>query len=100
MSSAFKVTPSILSREAEELTNLNERFKRVVEQLETSENALNGMWDGEANDTFHTAFITDKEKMIQFYNLIIKYANQLKTISDRYAKAEQKNTGIASKRTY
>lgn len=98
--SAFKVTTATLISQANELTNLNGRFKTATEQLVTSEASLSSMWEGEANTAFHTAFTTDKGKMDEFYNLIAQYIERLNTIATRYTQTEQTNTEIASTRTY
>ena len=58
------------------------------------------MWDGEANDAFHTAFMTDKAKMDEFSRLIEQYTERLRQIAVRYEQAEQSTTNIASSRTY
>ena len=96
----FKVTSSVLTTQAGELSELNGRFKSMIEQLVTSEMSLNSMWEGEANDAFHNAFTTDKGTMDEFYNLIIKYIESLNSIATRYSQTEQTNTEIASNRTY
>lgn len=96
----FKVTTQVLRTQADELTELNGRFKSSVEKLVASEASLNSMWDGEANDAFHAAFATDKAKMDEFYNLILQYIERLRTIAVRYEQTEQINTEIASSRTY
>lgn len=100
MASSFKVTTSVLTTQANELSNLNGRFKTAVEQLVTSETNLKTMWEGEANDTFHVAFTTDKSKMDEFYNLILQYIEKLNSIAARYTQTEQTNTEIAKNRTY
>lgn len=97
---SFRVTSSQLTTQANELSQLNSRFKTAVEQLVTSEASLNSMWDGEANDAFHTAFSTDKGKMDEFYNLILTYVERLNTIAARYDQTEATNTQIASNRSY
>lgn len=97
---AFKVTTATLVSKANELTNLNGRFKSETEQLVTSESSLNSMWDGEANTAFHNAFTADKAKMDEFYNLIVQYVEKLNAIATRYTQTEQANTEIASSRTY
>ncbi len=96
----FQVTTSVLRSQADELTDLNGRFRTSVERLVTSESSLNSMWDGEANDAFHSAFETDKGKMDEFYNLIMQYIERLRTIALRYEQTEETNTDIASSRTY
>lgn len=96
----FQVSTSVLRSQADELTNLNGRFRTSVERLVTSESSLNSMWDGEANNAFHAAFETDKGKMDEFYNLIMQYIERLRTIAMRYEQTEETNTDIASSRTY
>ena len=98
--SSFRVTTGTLTAGAEELTSLNGRFKSAVEQLASSELGLKSMWEGEANDAFHAAFMNDKGKMDEFYNLIIQYIGRLNSIVVRYNQTEQTNTQIATNRTY
>lgn len=98
--SDFKVTPSVLKGNADTLTDLNARFKGSVDALVTSEGTLNTMWDGEANDAFHAAFMTDKAKMDEFSRLIEQYTERLRQIAVRYEQTEQSTTNIASSRTY
>lgn len=98
--SQFKVTASVLTTQASHLTDLNGKFKTAVEQLVSSETNLKSMWTGEANDAFHNAFITDKSKMDQFYNLIVQYIEKLNTIATRYGQTERTNTEIAKNRSY
>lgn len=97
---SFRVTSSQLTSQANELSQLNGRFKAAVEQLVTSESSLNSMWEGEAKNAFHTAFMNDKGKMDEFYNLILTYVERLNTIATRYNQTEATNTQIASNRTY
>ncbi|MBQ4569190.1 MAG: WXG100 family type VII secretion target [Ruminococcus sp.] len=97
---AFKVTTATLVAQANEITNLNGRFKTATESLVTAEMDLNSMWDGEANTAFHNAFLTDKAKMDEFYNLINEYVARLQMIATRYTQTEQTNVQIATNRTY
>lgn len=96
----FTVATQVLKTQADELNELNGRLKSAIERLVSSESSLNSMWDGEANDAFHTAFLIDKGKMDEFYNLIIQYIEKLRTIAVRYEQTEQINTEIATNRTY
>lgn len=98
--SNFRVTTSTLISQAEQIQELNSRFKAAVEQLVTEESSLRSMWEGEANDAFHMAFMTDKGKMDEFYQLITQYIERLETIASRYNQTEQVNTQIAAERTY
>lgn len=96
----FKVQTTVLRSQADQLETLNGQFKTCIEQLVTSEGSLNSMWDGDANDAFHNAFVTDKGKMDEFYKLIIQYIERLRSIATKYEQAEQANLDIASTRSY
>lgn len=98
--SDFQVTPSVLKNNAEHLSELNAKFKNHVEALVNSESTLNSMWDGEANDAFHAAFMTDKTKMDEFSRLIEQYTERLRQIALRYEQTEQNTTNIATNRSY
>ena len=98
--SSFKVTPAILTSQATELNNLNGRYKTAIAQLDNSELSLNGMWEGEAKEAFHTAFNNDKIKMEEFYKLVAQYVEKLISIANRYKQTEQTNTETAKTRNY
>lgn len=98
--SLINVAPQELISRANQLEELNQQFLSAVRQLETLEGTLNGMWDGEANDTFHNAFNSDKIQMTNFYNAIQQYVQKLKEIAARYQQAEAMNTDTARVRNY
>lgn len=98
--SKVNVTFKNLESGADNLEQLNIQFKNSVTQLENIEAALNGMWDGQANDTFHDAFNRDRIQMNNFSDLIVRYVETLRQIASRYRQAEATNTDIASKRNY
>lgn len=100
MSYQITVTPAQLRNKAEELANANNRLNQDISQLTDQESALNGMWDGEANDKFHDVFAKDIEQMNTFYSEITNYVQRLEEIADNYTKVEQNNIGIAESRTY
>lgn len=97
---AFTVTASQLKTAASELRALNGQFKSTVGSLETQEGSLASMWEGEAKDAFHNAFINDKGQMDNFYNLIDQYCSALENIADKYSQAEQQNLSTAQSRSY
>mgnify|MGYP002515064904 CR=1 FL=1 len=97
---AFKVTAKELKAKAGELREMNAQFKTQVGNLETKEQALNSMWEGEANKAFHTAFNNDKMQMDNFYNLIEQYCVALENIATQYEMAEAQNVSTASARNY
>ena len=73
----MRVSTSQLITKANELKDLNARFRAEISALETEEQTLKGMWEGDANDAFHTAFTNDKIQMTNFYNAIELYVVRL-----------------------
>ncbi len=98
--SEFRVSVQELKSKVEALRSLNSQFKSAVSELESTENNLSSMWEGEAKTAFHTAFGNDKIQMDNFYNAIEVYAQKLETIMARYMQAESANIEIATERTY
>ena len=96
----FTVSISDLKVKVDALRQLNAQFKSQVGELEATEANLNGMWEGEAKNTFHNAFSSDKTQMNNFYNAVEVYAQRLEAIATRYAQAEATNIEIAAERTY
>lgn len=96
----IRVTASEIRKTAEQLRTYNQNFDGQVKNLESSEGSLNTMWDGQANDAFHTAFMNDKQYMDQFYQLINKYCQALDEIAVQYENAETVNTDTASRRNF
>ena len=52
----IKVTAGELKNNANELRQLNNQFKKAIDDLTSSEQQLVGMWDGEAKEAFHNAY--------------------------------------------
>lgn len=96
----IRVTAAQLRAKAEELTGFNTSLKSNVSELESCEQNLVGMWDGQAKEAFHQAFSNDKIQMTNFSTLIEKYVNTLLTIASKYEQAESINTETAATRTY
>lgn len=96
----IQVTAAELRAKAGELRNLNSQFKTQTGNLESQEQALGSMWEGEAKTAFHTAFTNDKTQMDNFYNLIEQYCQALENIATKYEMAESQNVQTASTRTY
>lgn len=96
----IRVTASQLKSQASSLRGLNGNFKSAVGRLESQEGTLASMWEGEAKNAFHNAFLSDKGQMDKFYELIEKYCQALEEIAKNYEQAEIQNTDTASKRSY
>lgn len=98
--SEIMVTAAQLRAKAEELENLNQQLKSQNEKLGTTEEALNVMWEGDANTAFHAAFNSDRVQINNFYNAIAAYVSALRVIAQKYEQTEAQNQQIASARNY
>ena len=96
----FSVIVAELKAKADELDGLNQQFLSQTGTLEETEGALNGMWEGEARNQFHTAFTNDITQMHNFYNAVAQYVTVLNNAVARYQQAEAQNIEIAQARTY
>lgn len=96
----FQVTSSELRNKAVRLQELNSQFKAKTAELEEQETSLCSMWEGEAQNIFHQAFLGDRQQMETFYQLIGQYIQALLEIAARYEEAEARNREIASARKY
>ncbi len=98
--SFFQVTASELRRKANALQDLNHQFGTKSEELEEKENSLCSMWEGQAKDAFHYAFLKDKQQMEVFRGLVDRYVQTLMEIAARYEEAEARNAELAASRSY
>lgn len=98
--SFFSVTSSELKNRAGRISDLNSQFKAKTTTLSEQETSLCGMWEGGARDTFHQAFMRDKQQMDIFHQLIAEYVQALLEIAARYEQAEARNREIAASRNY
>ncbi len=96
----IQVTSVKLRNAAGELQNLNSQFKSKSQELQGKEQSLCQMWEGQAKDAFHNAFIKDSQQMDAFYRLINQYIQALLEIAQRYEQAEARNAQIALSRSY
>lgn len=96
----IRVTSARLRAAAESLQDLNNQFKNRAEELNGKEQSLSQMWEGQARDAFHGAFVRDSEQMSAFYSLINQYVRALLEIATRYEQAEARNAEIAGARNY
>ncbi len=96
----FQVTSSELRSKAGRLQELNGQFRAKATELEEKETSLCGMWEGTTKDTFHQAFMQDRQQMNAFEQLINQYIQALLEIAVRYEQAESRNREIAAARKY
>lgn len=98
MAVKFSVNVQELVRQAENLQELNERFKNEVMIMTEKEEALSSMWEGEARNAFHNAYAADVAKFENFYNGITRFVQALGNAAQEYVKAEQIALEIANTR--
>ena len=93
--SFYQINSRVLRTKKEELMSMVSMFKKEKEELCQKEATLRSMWEGEANESFHNAFVRNAGQMEAFIGTILKYVNVIETIADRYDAAEQRNVGRA-----
>lgn len=98
--SYFEVTSSEVRSKAGALGELNGQFKSRESDLENKEQSLCSMWEGEAKNAFHSAFMRDKSQMDTFSQLIDRYVETLMEIAQRYEEAERRAAELAMNRSY
>ena len=91
--SFYQVDSKQLRSKKDELSTLIQRFIREKENLCAGEVALRGMWEGQANDAFHSEFMKSAGRMDTFVRVIDQYANVIESVVGRYDMAEQNNMG-------
>lgn len=93
--SFYQVDSRQLRGKKDELLNLCQRFMKEKENLCAVELSLRSMWEGAANERFHTQFMKNAGQMDAFYELVNRYVSVIERIAERYDRAEEKNLGRA-----
>lgn len=96
----FSVNPQALKAKRDQLFEQNQQLMTKRNDLEARNNAMNGMWEGDARTAFDNAVRQDLAKIDEFINLIKLYCQSLDEIISKYVDAEQRNTDTATQRTY
>lgn len=96
----YTISMNDLRTKAEMLRQLNAQFRNQVDEMTAIEANLNGMWEGQAREAFHSAFESDRVQMSNFYNAVEVYAQRLELMLEAYIRAENANIQIANERTY
>lgn len=100
MAISLTVTSQKLRDTAAQLRSLNARLRGELSNMSSRESSLNGMWDGQANDTFHNAYVHDVREYNDFIQAIEEYIRALLQAADEYERTENRNQQIASNRSY
>ena len=98
--SRYSLTAQELQGAITELSANNGQIKNRVADLLNAQQKLAGMWQGDANNAFNTAFNNDKGQWDTFAQLMDKYIETLQTIKNTYETAEAANTQTAATRSY
>ena len=91
----FIATASSINNKADELSKLNGQLKTQIITLESKVQELKTMWEGDARDTFDSAFQRDKAKLDAYYTAIETYCKTLSDVATTYQNSENKNVQIA-----
>lgn len=91
--SFYQIDSSALRARKDELSGLLVRFIKEKENLCAKELSLRSMWEGVANESFHSEFMRNAGQMDAFRDVVERYINVIGYIADRYDLAEQKNLG-------
>ena len=60
----IRVTAARLRSVADSLQEMNAQFRSRKQELTEKEQALSAMWEGQAKEAFHQAFIRDEQQML------------------------------------
>ena len=93
--SFYQIDSNRLRNKKDELACLVQRFRQEKEALCENESMLRSMWEGEANDSFHTKFINSAAQTDAFIELVSRYIEVIGSVAQRYDTAEQINAGRA-----
>lgn len=98
--SKYSLTAQELQSAISELSSSNAQFKSRVSDLQGKQQALAGMWQGDANTAFNAAFNSDKGQWDTFAQLMDRYVETLQSIKQTYEAAEAANVQTAATRSY
>ena len=98
--SYFEVTSGEVRSKAAALLELNQQFRNKANELTEKEGSLTQMWEGEAKNLFHQAYMQDKSQMDTFNQLIDRYVEALNDIAAKYEEAERRAAELAATRSY
>lgn len=93
--SKYSLSAQELQLAIDELRASNAQFKSRVSDLQGKQQALAGMWQGDANSAFNAAFNSDKGQWDTFAQLMDRYIDALQSIKQTYEAAEAANVQTA-----
>ena len=87
-----------LNQKMQKLQELRSQYESAIKQLQTKEEELNGMWEGDARGAFKKAFGQSYQTLVKFLEMIDQYILALAETIQEYARTEQANREIAARR--
>ncbi|MDR0858018.1 MAG: WXG100 family type VII secretion target [Oscillospiraceae bacterium] len=91
---ATRVSTQVLRSVAEQVEQNVNQYVGYVNDLYTSGNELDSLWDGDANQKFNAQLQNDKPKFDAMQTVLTKYVQTLRENADAYDKAEADAEGI------
>ena len=87
-SNYIKVNTSALRNDAGDLAEMAERARKQLKDMYDHIIALDGMWDGPANETFVQQFTGDYELLNSLCDSVKAFSNDLRDAAQEYDKCE------------
>ena len=97
--STIQLSEKSLKKAKEELETLNKQLQKDINNLDTTEKSLQGMWTGDAAKAFDATYKKNGQSFGEFIKLVSNYANALDQIMALYEQGEKKNIQTAKKRS-
>ena len=79
--SKIKVNTTTLKKDTDSIEQVLKNIEKKIKEMQTAVNALNGMWEGEANASFNQAFqddITDLKSICDSLKELVRYEQNAK----------------------
>lgn len=85
------VTPEQVHEVANQFQNASQETEQMVQRLESTMNNLAPNWDGMTKQRFYSDYETWRSSMRNFVQLLSQISQELHTIGDRFAAADQQS---------
>ena len=95
----IKVNTNKLQKTATDMENALKHINKKSNQMQSDVKALNGMWEGDANQAFNQTFQDDITALQQVCDNIQKVINYENTAKKEYNSCEQKVAELVDKIT-
>jgi WXG100 family type VII secretion target len=89
MMARILVTPEQVHDVANQFNNASQESEQMVQRLEGTMNNLSPNWDGMTAQRFYGDYENWRNNMRQFVQLLAQVSQELHSIADRFAAADQ-----------